>query len=103
MAETDVTSDADKETPVDEIKTVVTKTVNPFVYTDTTIPLTELNRKTRQLQAERRADLDEKHDVVQKAVRAAFGKTRDTKPVVPKGSSKASELKAEAAKAAAKK
>jgi hypothetical protein len=76
---------------------------NPFVYTDKTIPLTVLNAKARQLNSERRAEMDVAHDQVQKAVKAAFGKSKELKPVVPQASGHAKQLKAEAAKAAAAK
>jgi hypothetical protein len=71
-----------------------------FVYTDKVIPLTTLNKKSRKLTSERRADLDEKHEVVAKAVKIAFGRGKEMKPVVPKASPRANELRAEAAAAA---
>jgi tetrahydromethanopterin S-methyltransferase subunit G len=73
-----------------------------FTYVDESKrpKLTDLNRRARGLAHERRADLDQKHDVVAKAVAQAFGrKAGADKPVVPKGSSMSSELKAKAAAA----
>lgn len=63
--------------------------------------LTDLNRRTREVNAERKAFLDSAHGDVVKAVDVAFGKGKEPKPVAPKGSPRSAELKREAAKAKA--
>jgi hypothetical protein len=74
---------------------------NPFVHVpeDKALPLTELNRRTQDIAAARRADLDVKHEQVQKAVAVAFER-KVLKPVVPKASPMSNQLKATADAAA---
>lgn len=98
MSETEKT-----EVEKTEVEAPVARKPNPFIY----IPeekrptLLELNRRTRDLNSERRAELDVAHDQVAKAVATAFGK-KGAKPVSPKGSPASTELKAQAAAAKAK-
>lgn len=76
---------------------------DPFKYVpeDERPSLVDLNLRARGLALERRQDLDQKHEVVARAVRVAFGRgPKEVKPVAPKGSSMSTELKANAATAA---